>query len=529
MKNEAESNAPILVELKCREIPSGKRLYFKNFHFTWRAGECWGVIGPNGSGKSMLMRLLSGDLYSRDCDVDYFFDTPDGLDPERLIAVVSLERQAEIFDTLQAYVQMRWNSAEEESTPTLSAWLSPDSIEDVPAYAKKPRRQSALTAFTRRRKAVLAQLKIDHLLTRHIVELSNGELRRALIARALLSLPRLMLLDSPLVGLDVESRLIVERAIDEIARLDKIPTMFASVRREELPASTTHLLELNAVGKIIYQGPVVEKPSAKTKNLFPVNPSTLEPVTFRISGISTPLAKPLVEMNGITVNYGDHTVIRNLTWEVRTGEHWLLTGPNGSGKSTLVALIIGDHPQAYANDVRIFGKPRGDGDSIWDIKKRIGWVSPELHACMDPTQSVLSIVLSGFTDTTASRAVSSKPKKTAAMALLAKLKLRRRADEPFGTLSSGEQRLTLLARALVKHPPLLILDEPCQNLDAENRQRFVGLVDSICSGQDTTLIYITHLADAVPQCITHRIQALVAGSGPSHAAPSPSTNQRTPR
>lgn len=213
-------------------------------------------------------------------------------------------------------------------------------------------------------------------------------------------------------------------------------------------------------------------------------------------------------MRGATVSYGDRVVFENLDWTVRRGERWLLSGPNGSGKTTLLALVIGDHPQAYANDVRIFGRRRGTGDSIWDVKRRIGWVSPELHACMDPCATALETVLSGFTDTPLCHGAPGAARRRAALAALARFGLADAADVPFGSLSAGEGRLALLARAVVKNPPLLVLDEPCQNLDAANRRRFVSFVDRLCAENPAaTLLYVTHRADSVPRCIDRRIRA----------------------
>lgn len=460
----------------------------------------------------MLMRLIAGDIYSRTCDVTLHFKGRNGEDSERRIATVSMERQAELLESFEAYAQMRWNSTEEESTPTLGDWLSQDSVEELAPYEIKCRSKRSVAAFGHCHKVMLAKMELDHLVTRHIAELSNGEMRRALIARALLSKPKLLLLDSPLIGLDAKSRTIVARSIHEIVDAGQVQTMFASVRSEELPPSTTHLLEFNAAGKVVEMGPLARKKTRKSKVAKINSPSLAHPApaSFKISGTFDPEANPIVEMNNITVNYGDHVVIRNLTWTVRKGERWLLTGPNGSGKTTLIALIIGDHLQAYANNIRVFGNERGNGQSIWDIKKRIGWVSPELHACMDVSQSVLSTVLSGFTNTAAGHAVHSKSKKEAALKILAKLKLDKQADVRFGSLSSGEQRLVLLARALVKQPPMLILDEPCQNLDAQNRKRFVDILDLTCGEKATTLLYITHLEDTIPRCITNTIQATLA-------------------
>ena len=220
-----------------------------------------------------------------------------------------------------------------------------------------------------------------------------------------------------------------------------------------------------------------------------------------------PRARKLVEMRDVSVVYGERVVFEHLDWTVRAGERWLVAGPNGSGKTTLLAFVIGDHPQAYANDVRLFGVRRGTGESIWSIKRRIGWVSPELHACMDRGASVLDTVLSGLDDTPYLNGSRTPARVRRAREALASVGLSGAEAEPFGALSGGAQRLALLARAIVKRPPLLVLDEPCQNLDRPNRERFVALVDRLCADPATTLLYVTHLADTEPRCITHRLVA----------------------
>lgn len=508
-------------------LPLGGKRLFPGLDWTWRRGEHWGLVGPNGSGKSILVRLLSGDFFAPEADLSFAPSLGD--DPGRAVAVVSLERQARLLRAMDAYVQMRWNAAEEEATPTLGAWLSQDAVEEVAPYERVERTAASERAFARRRAAAVSEMRLGALLGRHLVALSNGEMRRALLARALLAAPRVLAFDAPFVGLDEESRALLAATVGRLAARPSPALLVATSRPADLPRGITHVLELGKDGRIVRVGKVegVERVRCKGKSCFPKsrepgnskprnpgNPKprepgdpTSRPTVWRISG-EPGAGRAIVRMRGATVCYGEHVVFENLDWTVRAGEHWLLSGPNGSGKTTLLALVIGDHPQAYANDVAIFGRRRGTGDSIWDVKRRIGWVSPELHACLDRGATALQTVLSGFTDTPLYHGEPSPARRRAALAALARFGLADRADTPFGALSAGEGRLALLARAVVKKPPLLVLDEPCQNLDAANRVRFTRYVERLCAENPATaLLYVTHRADSVPRCIDRRIEA----------------------
>lgn len=485
-------------------------MLFPGLDFVWRKGEHWGVLGPNGSGKSVLSGILSGTLFRREVEVSYGFKGRNSSDPERAVTVVSLERQAELLAEMDSYVQMRWNASEEEATPTLAAWLSQDSVEDVAPFERAERSAASERAFAARLAAVAGEMKIAHLFERHLASLSNGETRRALLARALLSRPRALILDAPYVGLDADSRAILSGAVDREIAAGGAAALVATVRREELPSGLTHLLELDADGNVVFQGPFRARRACVNRRAERTAPAAVSaPTVFLKSGPPPdPAAGTLVSMRDVSVAYGERTVFERLDWEIRAGERWLLTGPNGCGKTTLLALVIGDHPQAYASDVRLFGRRRGTGESIWDVKKRIGWVSPELHACTDRAMPVLDVVLSGFQDTPFYTDVRTGARVAGARAALADVGFAGREDDAFGDLSGGAQRLALLARAIVKKPPLLVLDEPCQNLDAANRARFVSLVDGICAGRpDMALLYVTHLSDTEPRCITHRLRA----------------------
>jgi molybdate transport system ATP-binding protein len=203
----------------------------------------------------------------------------------------------------------------------------------------------------------------------------------------------------------------------------------------------------------------------------------------------------------VTVRYGDSIILRDLSWTVKEGESWALLGPNGSGKSTLLSLILGDHPQVYRNNIEVFGRPRGAGDSIWELKQEIGWVSPELHLHFDNSASCLEVVASGFQETIGLFEQPTPHQLKAARRSLARLDLLKFADHPLFALSTGLQRMVLLARALVKGPRLLVLDEPCQGLDQAHRKLLVSTVDTLLRERAVTTIYVTHREDEIPPSI----------------------------
>jgi molybdate transport system ATP-binding protein len=209
----------------------------------------------------------------------------------------------------------------------------------------------------------------------------------------------------------------------------------------------------------------------------------------------------VVAMHEVTVRYGEATILDHIDWEVRKGERWSVSGPNGAGKSTLLSLITADNPQAYANQIWLFGRRRGTGETIWEIKQKIGFVSPELHLYFDSGASCFEVVASGLFDTIGLfRPLTPEQEETVRlwMKLLSLQDLRMRRMQQ---LSAGQQRMVLLARALIKNPPMLILDEPCQGLDDEQTAHFRQLVTELCEAFGKTLIYVSHYRDELPHCI----------------------------
>ena len=210
-------------------------------------------------------------------------------------------------------------------------------------------------------------------------------------------------------------------------------------------------------------------------------------------------------MQGVTVRYGGKTILDQVNWQVNRGEQWALTGPNGAGKSTLLSLINGDNPQAYANDIYLFDRKKGSGESIWDVKRRIGYVSPELHLYVDRYQTCFKTVASGLTDTMVYDKRLSEAQRATVDQWLAIFRLAHRREEPLAVLPLSEQRIVLLARAMVKNPPVLMLDEPCQGLDTRQTHHFKAMVDTICRHFEKTLIYVSHYPEDIPECVHRRL------------------------
>jgi molybdate transport system ATP-binding protein len=206
-------------------------------------------------------------------------------------------------------------------------------------------------------------------------------------------------------------------------------------------------------------------------------------------------------MRNVDVTYGEIAILRNVNWTIRAGESWALLGPNGSGKTTLLSLISGDHPQAYANDIAVFGRRHGEGEAVQDLKKQIGWVSPELQVYFLDSCTCLETVESGFQETIGLYEKVTPAQGRAARKWLKRFGLTSFAEAPLFELSAGLQRTVLLARALVKRPKLLILDEPCQGLDLAHQEHFLEMLDSILRSGKETAVYVTHRPEEIPSSI----------------------------
>jgi molybdate transport system ATP-binding protein len=490
----------------------GDHLVFENTSVTFNRNQQWAVIGPNGSGKSLFGDLLRGKLPIVQGELRYHFKPPVGLSHEDCIGHVSFEdRKANVHETV---VQSRWNSFEEEGAFTVHEFLSYERVMEVNPFEVTAGRKEAKRAFERRLQSAISLLKIRPFLQRTLLSLSNGETQRVQLARALCLPLRLLILDEPFNGLDAAGRVYFRTLLNNLM-LGTLRVVLITARVEEIPARVSHLLCVNDC-QVIAAGPrknVLVRAEVRKifknarQNIFFAGTRDLRKLKKRRAS----LGEELVRLRNVTVRYGAATILRNINWTVHAGESWALLGPNGSGKTTLLSLILGDNPQAYRNDVTVFANQRGSGESIWEIKKHIGWVSPELHVHFDDSATCLEVVESGFHDSIGLFEAATQRQRAAAKRWLREFQLLESENEPLFALSAGLQRMVLLARALVKKPRLLILDEPCQGLDDAHRKLFVREVDALLRTCEVTAIYVTHRPEEIPPSIERVLRLLKQG------------------
>ena len=455
---------------------------------TIRAGESWAFVGTNGSGKSALARALAGELplLKGECQGDFTRLTR--LSFEQLQKLVSDEWQRNNTDLL---------SPGEEDTGRTTAEIIQDEVKD-PARCQRLAERFGITA----------------LLNRRFKYLSTGETRKTLLCQALMSEPELLILDEPFDGLDVQSRAQLAALLESLNQQGYTLVLVLN-RFDEIPDFIQHagvladcnLTETGEKTALLKQALIAQL--AHSEQLDGI--TLPEPDAPSARHALDPHQPRIVLRDGM-VSYDDRPILNRLSWTVNPGEHWQIVGPNGAGKSTLLSLITGDHPQGYSNDLTLFGRRRGSGETIWDIKKHIGYVSSSLHLDYRVSTTVRNVILSGYFDSIGIyQAVSDKQHKLAQQWLDILGMDTRVADAPFHSLSWGQQRLALIVRALVKHPTLLILDEPLQGLDPLNRQLIRRFVDVLISEGETQLLFVSHHAEDAPACITHRLEFVPDG------------------
>jgi molybdate transport system ATP-binding protein len=486
------------------------RTAFARTCWTWRRGEQWAVLGPNTSGKSLFALALCGKAPLPRGEIRYYFDPQPwqpGAVPEQSIALLSPHLQRELATVESSFYQSRWHSGVTEGRRTVAQFLSRASVDDINPFqldaAKGDPRlfRENLRRFSR-------WLGIEPLFRRKLAVLSNGEQRRVLLVHTLLRSPRLLILDDPFGGLDQATRARLKTVIRRLMR-SGLPVLLITNRPDELPPQTTHLLLVHN-RRIIARGTrraVLNHPLARKLRAGGFSSVVTPPMPWRAVSKSIKTSRTaLVELNHVTVRLGNQRILDDVTWTMRRGEHWALLGPNGSGKTTLLSLIQGDNPQVYALNLRLFGRKPEATQTPWRTRRRIGWLSPELHLHYPAGWLCLDVVCSGFFNTAGLYEPCSSRQRAAARNWLRRFGLAGQAKKAFGELSLGDQRLILLARAMVKKPELLVLDEPCQGLDAAHRLSILATVDKVVRQTRAGLIFVTHHTGEMPACITHLLK-----------------------
>lgn len=468
-----------------------------NISFSIRQGECAVMTGPSGGGKTSLARIIAGHWQPTSGKIH--FSSPN-------LKKIIVQQQHDFryaFET-KSYFGQRYDRNYSGNFPT---------VQDILLKEKTDEKEL---------EEIITQLNLSEKLQQPVIELSNGEGKRLQLALALLTKPDIIILDQPFIGLDTATRSELHRLIEKIKA--KGITVILITTSDEIPECTDQIFFLDkGILKMLKKDEQITVEEANNKHEF------LDWENLKELSVSThQLFEVAVQMNHVNIRFDDKIILDDVSWRVKRGEHWALLGHNGSGKSTLLSLINADNPQVYLNDVWLFDQKRGNGESIWEIKKKIGYVSPEMHNnvlrgssyiqsqamakndyslggfSQDKT-TCFEMVSSGLHDQVGSSTRLTTLQQKIVMYWMEALDISALKQKPFYKTSLGQQRLLLLARSLVKNPPVLILDEPCQGLDKQQTQRFTSIVDEVCSHVEKTLIYVSHYNSELPRCIEHTL------------------------
>lgn len=493
-------NARPFISLNNVSIRLDDQVLFKDLSWEILDDQQWAIVGPNGSGKSTLMRALAGSLPVVKGHIVYHFQENGCKSGHEQIAYVSFESQRMVLSEY-AFHQARWNAGVAQDSLSLSEFLSWKNISRNNPYHVVDTGEN--DGFEERRRDIVERLELERQMERTVIQLSNGERRKATIARALLKNPRLLILDNPFSGLDERFRARLAENLDNLMK-DKLRVMITGTNRDEMPHSITKVLSVLWDSAVSPNRVALSHRHCTARSAVQEMPHRSErPVRSDPRTQHATSGKPLVHMGNVHISYNGTPVLRDLNWVIRENERWALLGPNGAGKTTLLSLILADNPQAYANNITLFGKRRGSGESIWEIKQKIGWVAPELQLYYSRSATCLDVVCSGWFDSVGLYNECSAQQRHIARSWLQRFGLVEHAETALDRVSEGEQRLVLLARALVKSPTLLVLDEPCQGLDTDNRDRVLQAIESSTDRLDTSMICVAHRADELPCSLTH--------------------------
>lgn len=466
-------------------------------NLTINDGEQIAIVGDNAAGKSRLVDIITQRYPLLLNEVHYDFSpSPLKMVSENIKYITFRDSYGEQDGTY--YYQQRWNQHDiDESTPTAGALLEQ-------SFAQ----QHGNAEF---RDRLYEMFGLEGLLDKYIITLSSGELRKFQLTKTLLAGPRVLIMDNPFIGLDAATRDQLSELLQRLIQETQLLVILVQSKTDTLPPFITHVLPVEGIRLLpkmtateylaLQQGKDSPTLSEKKRQWIlglPQRDLTQE-------AFYPQKGSEILRFNKVSIRYGERTILKELDWTVNEGERWALSGQNGSGKSTLLSLVCADNPQSYACDIHLFGHKRGTGESIWQIKKHIGYVSPEMHRAYLKDLPAIDIVASGLSDSVGLYTRPRPEQRQICLDWMHIFGIENLAQRTFLKLSSGEQRLCLLARAFVKDPELLILDEPLHGLDNKNRTLVKQIIDTFCQRQNKTLVMVTHYQEELPPCIDHHL------------------------
>ncbi|WP_339673603.1 ATP-binding cassette domain-containing protein [Dasania marina] len=459
----------------------------QDINWQWQEGQQWAVIGGNGAGKSALADALSLKLKA----LKGHYQHTEQLDPKHDIVQLSFELHKQLIDHDKRYD----NSNEREDAHDIGTRVANFILQGRSVHNQAP---------CPRFQQLIELCHISHILDHGIRYISTGESRKVMLAKALYTEPKVLIIDNPFEGLDAKSQQDLQSLLNQ-ALHSRINIMLLLQSPERLPQAISHVLVLEQ-GRIILQGEreqvlaQLNQAQAASSDAL----AELPPAAKRNYHIDN--SQPLLDLQQVNVSYHEQAVLTDINWQLQPGQHCHISGPNGAGKSTLLSMICGDNHKAYGQNISLFGRKRGSGESIWEIKQKFGLVNTQLQLNHVSRMRVTEVVASGLFDTVGLYDNCAGKQKDIVRQWLHFIGLDHLAKSRFEQLSFGQQRLVLLARAMAKSPLILILDEPCLGLDSAHRQQILRIVDHIASSGRSHILYVSHEAEQIPLCINQQLQ-----------------------